>query len=160
MLRIFALAAIFLAAIGIAGTASAITRPQVIRVLEVGTADVNLDGQGEPKAGDRFYSASSLYKWASTGRGKRVGRDEVICTFTRVDFEHGHASAFCTAQFFLPGGSMVGQTFIRFTEGPLQTDVPIMGGTGAYANVTGFVHIRDIGNGDSGKSALAFHIRP
>src|SRR5262245_7802939 len=104
MLRMLALAAVCAAAVGIAGSASAITRPQVIRVLEVGTADVNLDEQGEPKAGDRFYSASVLYRWARTGRGKRVGRDEVICTFTRVDFEHGHASAFCTAQFFLPGG--------------------------------------------------------
>jgi hypothetical protein len=147
-----------LAAVGIAFGASGNQR--VINVLEVGTADVNLDGQGEPKAGDRFYSKSTLYGWAGTKRGKRIGRDEVLCTFTSVNFEHGHASAFCTAQFFLPGGSMVGQAFIRFTEGPLRTNVPLIGGTGVYANATGSVHIRDIGSGDSGNTALTFHIAP
>ena len=159
VLKIFALAAMFGAAVAMSGTGSSMTRPQVIRVLEVGTADVNLDGEGEPKAGDRFYERSALYNWASTGRGKRVGRDELLCAFTRVRFQQGYASAFCTAQFFLPTGSMIGQAFLRFTDAPLQSDIPILGGTGAYANAAGFVHVRDIGT-DGGKAALAFHIAP
>ena len=158
MVKLGALAAVCAAAVVATGTGSAITTPRVIRVLEVGSVDVNLDSQSEPRSGDRFYFANLLYSWAGSKRGKRIGRDEGLCTFTVVDFSHGRASAFCTAQFFLPGGSLATQAFLRFEEGPTAFDVPVTGGTGAYENAAGSIHIRDLG--DSGNSALTFHLSP
>jgi allene oxide cyclase-like protein len=157
-MRLRALAAVVIAAAAVAvGTASAISSPSLIRALEVSTSEVSLDGTQEPKAGDRIYATSALYGWAGTKRGKRIGRDEVLCTFTTVHFERGFASAFCTAAFFLPGGSISAQAFLRFVDRPQRFAVPVTGGTGDYANARGWIDIRDL---RSGNSALAFHLEP
>ena len=50
--------------------------------------------------------------------------------------------------------------FVSFPDGPLDFDVPVLGGTGSYSNARGFVHIRDLGNGGSGKSNNEFHLLP
>jgi hypothetical protein len=161
MLKVGVLVLVCAAAVAAAGSGSASTRPQVIRLLEVGGADIGLDGQSEeapPKAGDRFYFANTLYAWAGTKRGKRVGRDEGLCTFTQVAFPI--VRGFCTAQFRLPAGTILVESFIRFTEGPLNIKVPITGGTGAYANARGWAQIRDIGPESSSNSAIALHLMP
>jgi hypothetical protein len=162
MVKFFALALALACALAVVvvGTGSAITGPKVIRAVSIGGVDVNLDSKGEPKAGDRFYSTSALHSWAGTKRGNRVGREEVFCTFTAVHFERGWASVFCTAQWFLPGGSVSAQAFLRFTDGPQKITVPVTGGTGVYVNASGWVAIRDIGSGESGNSDLAFHLQP
>jgi hypothetical protein len=160
VVKFFALAITGLLALVVVGTGSAITGPKVIRVIEAGGADVNLDSQiDEPKAGDRFYSANRLYSWAGAKRGKRVGRDSILCTFIAVHVERGWASAFCTAQFFLTRGSVTAETSLRFTEGSQKISVPVTGGTGVYANVKGWIAIRDL-PGASGSSALTFHLKP
>lgn len=144
-----------------AGTGSAITRPQVIRLLEVSAVDVQIDTQSEetpPKAGDRFYFANTLYSWAGAKRGKRVGRDEGLCTFVLVAFPI--VRAFCTAQIHLPAGDVLIASFIRFREGPLNTKVAVVGGTGTYANARGWAQIRDIGPEGSSKTAIALHLSP
>lgn len=156
-MRLLALTAVVVATAVVAGTGSAITSPTVIRALEVSTSEASLDGTEEPKAGDRFYATSALYAWAGTRRGKRIGRDEVLCTFTTVHFERGVASAFCTAEFFLPGGSISAQAFLRFVDRPQRFPVPVTGGTGTYANARGWIDIRDLA---SGNSALVFHLEP
>jgi hypothetical protein len=151
-------------AVVVVGTGSAITGPKVIRAIEVGITEVNLDSEGEPRVGDRVYSTNALYSWAGTKRGKRIGRDEVMCTFTAVHFERGWASVFCTAQFFLPGGSVSAESFLRFTEGPQKFSIPVTGGTSVYANASGSIAIRDLGTGESSSgesnSAVTFHLQP
>ena len=74
--------------------------------------------------------------------------------------EHFSADAHCAASIFLAGGQIVLEGFPRFGEGPSNFDVPVVGGTGIYANARGFVHIRDIGAEDSGRTAMTFHLLP
>ncbi len=144
--------------------ASGIDRPQTFSLLEISQGDTPLGGseEGPPKAGDGFVSTSALYKWAGRKRGARIGRDEVVCTFLRVSASEQHFSvdAHCTAGIFLPAGTILIEAILRFTEGPGRFDVPVIGGTGAYANARGFVRIRDLGTGEIGHSNLEFHLLP
>jgi hypothetical protein len=147
-------------------SASASARPQTFSLLEIDESDasVNLgfDFQRLPRPGDQFAFKSGLYKWAGTKRGAKVGRDEGHCTFVRVAGNEQHLSldAHCAASFVLPSGSMIAEAFLSLPEGPLNTDIPIIGGTGAYAGARGFVHIRDLGNGDAGHTSVTFHVLP
>ena len=147
-------------------SASPLDRPQTFSLLEVDQSDastnLDFDFQRLPKPGEGFAFKSSLYKWAGTKRGARVGRDVGVCTFVRVSpsQEHFSATAHCAAGIFLPSGQVLLEGFIELTEGPGNFDVPVAGGTGAYANARGFVHIRDIGAEDSGHSAMTFHLLP
>jgi hypothetical protein len=147
--------------------ASGINRPQTFSLLEIDQSDASTDlgfeFESGPKPGDRFAFKSSLYKWAGVKRGARIGFDKGTCTFIQVPATLQQNSTIwgnCTAGFFLPGGQIVGAAFIRFTDGPLNVDVPIIGGTGIYANARGYVHVRDLGSGDSGHSNLTFHLLP
>jgi hypothetical protein len=146
-------------------SATAIDRPQTFSLLEVDESDIAINGfdfQREPRAGDGFGFISGLYKWAGTKRGARVGHDEGVCTFLKVSLSEQNfsASAHCVASFFLPAGSVLVEGFIHFTEGPSRFEVPVGGGTGAYANSRGFARIRDIGAEDSGHSNVEFHLLP
>jgi hypothetical protein len=158
MVKRVALAVVCALAVVVVGTGSAITGPKVIRVVSIGAVDVNLDSEREPKAGDRFFSVGALHSWVGTKPGKRVGHEVVLCTFAAVHFKRGWASVFCTAQFFLPGGTVSAESFLRFTDGPQKFTVPVTGGTGAYFNASGSIAIRDIG--ESGNNALTFHLKP
>jgi hypothetical protein len=148
-------------------SASGITRPQTFTLLEVDESDAStnlgFDFQRAPRPGDRFAFKSGVYKWAGVKRGARIGRDEGLCTFIRVSAEvhqNFSASGHCAAGIHLPAGEVLVEGFIEFTDGPSAFDVPVVGGTGAYANARGFVHIRDIGSGDSGHSSLTLHLLP
>jgi len=165
MRAVLALVAAFAAVLSLAVTsASGIDRPQTFSLLEVDESDAStnlgFDFQRLPKPGEGFAFKSSLYKWAGTKRGARVGRDVGVCTFVRVSpsQEHFSATAHCAAGIFLSGGQVLLEGFIELTEGPSNFDVPVVGGTGAYANARGFVHIHDIGSQDSGHSAMTFHL--
>lgn len=57
--------------------------------------------------------------------------------------------------FFLPGGQIYATGMIRFAKNAQFPDVPVIGGTGRYANVRGFIKIREAGEG---KAKLEFHL--
>jgi hypothetical protein len=145
---------------------SALTKPQTFSLLSVSSdTETPIDGftfQREPVPGDRFVFTDQLYKWAGIKRGAHVGHDEGICTFTRISVTSSSfgGSAQCAATFFLPGGQIEVQGVLPIVEGPLNFVVPVIGGTGVYANARGTVHIRDLGNGDTGKSNNEFHLLP
>ena len=145
---------------------SAIDKPQTFSLLSV-TSDTEtaIDGfafQREPVPGDRFTFTDQLYKWAGAKRGAHVGHDEGICTFTKIKVtSKSFGGTFhCNAMFFLPGGQVAIEGFLPFSEGPLDFVVPVVGGTGVYANARGTVHVRDLGNGDTGKSNNEFNLLP
>ena len=79
MVKLFALAVVCALAVVVVGTGSGITGPKVIRVVSISAVDVNLDSEGEPKTGDRFFSAGALHSWVGTKPGKRVGHGEILC---------------------------------------------------------------------------------
>ena len=145
-------------------SASAISQPQTFSVLEVDESDASVslgfDFQRLPKPGDRFGFKSGLYKRAGRTRGARIGHDEGLCTFTRAsaDQQNFSADGLCTASAFLPGGQIHVQGFVHFADGPTRFDIPVIGGTGTYAGVRGFLRVRDLGNGDN--SNLEFHLLP
>lgn len=158
MMKHVALAVVCAYGVVVVGMGSAITGPKVIRVVSIGTVDVNLDAEGEPTAGDRFFSAGALHSWVGTKPGKRIGHQVVLCTLAAAHFKRGSASVFCTAQFFLPGGTVSTESFLRLTDGPQKFTVPVTGGTGVYFNASGSIAIREIG--ESGTNALTFHLKP
>jgi hypothetical protein len=155
-----------LAAIAItASPAAALTRPQAFSLLSVTQSFQPIGGfqfDREPQPGDRFGFTEALYRWAGQKRGARVGRSEILCTFSKVAVsERGlRAMALCTGQFFLPAGSVLVHGFVAVTEGPGRFTIPIVGGTGLYANTRGFLKIRDLGTGDEDKSNNEFHLMP
>jgi hypothetical protein len=155
------------AALAVAVTsASGINRPQTFSLLEIDQSDqstnIGFDFQRLPRPGDRFAFKSSLYNWAGKMRGARIGHDEGICTFIRVAGNERNPSidAHCAAGIFLPAGELLVEGIVHFREGPSRFEVPIVGGTGAYANARGFIRIRDLGTGDSGHSNMEFHLLP
>ncbi|HZQ02674.1 MAG TPA: hypothetical protein VFA88_01490 [Gaiellaceae bacterium] len=167
MCRLIACGAGVLLVLSVAvASASAIDRPQTFSMLEIdesdASVDLGFDFQRLPRPGDQFAFKSGLYQWAGTKRGVRVGRDEGHCIFVRVagDAQHLSLDAHCAASFFLPAGSVVAEAFLSLPEGALNADIPVVGGTGAYANARGFVHIRDLGTGDTGHTSLTFHLLP
>ena len=136
----------------------AIDRPQVFSLLDVTESEHPIGDfqfNREPRGGDRFAFTDGLYKWAGANRGARVGRVEVLCTFTT--FERGVGTALCTGDFFLPAGQVLASGFLRFTDGPGRFTLPVVGGTGAYANARGFLRIRDLAGGNSN---VEFHLLP
>jgi hypothetical protein len=150
-----------------AGSASGLSAPQTFSVLEVDESDQgNVIGGFEfqrlPAAGDRFSFKSGLYRWAGVKRGARIGRDEGICTFTHVSPDPSTFSAdgLCTASAFLPAGQIHVQGFVHFSDGPTRLTLPVIGGTGRYAGVRGYLKVRDLGSGDSNNSNLEFHLLP
>jgi hypothetical protein len=139
---------------------SGITRPQVFSLLEVEGPATALDpgATGDiPPAGSRFAFTSALYKWERRKRGDRVGRRDGVCTWIKFDAAAQSATILCTGVFFLAAGQIYATGMIRFARNAPFPDVPVIGGTGQYANVRGFIKIRQIGRG---KANLAFHLTP
>ena len=151
-----------------ASSASAISSPQTFSLLEVSTpnsdqpmGDFTFDRP--PVGGDQFAVTNELYKWAGTKKGARAGRDEVMITFVTgfgPDFSH-KATALFTAQVYLQGGTIFAQGYGQINpNGPSKYTFPIIGGTGTYANVRGYANVRDLGNGNTNKTNLEFHLLP
>jgi hypothetical protein len=146
-------------------SASPIDKPMNFALLEVDESDASTDLGFEfnrlPKPGEGFAFKSGIYKWAGTKRGARIGHDMGVCTFVRVgQGEQFTADAHCSAAIFLPGGAIELDGFIHLAEGPLDSEVPVVGGTGKYSGVRGHVRIRNIGGEDSNNSAMEFHLLP
>ncbi len=147
-------------------SASAISGPQTFSVLEVSppNSDQPIGGftfNRPPVGGDRIAFANELYKWAGTKKGARVGRDQVLITFITgfgSDFSQ-KATALFTAQAYLPGGTILVEGYGQLNaDGPLKATLPIVGGTGTYANARGYLNVRDLGDGNENKTNLEFHL--
>ena len=153
--------AVFVVAFVASASASALSAPEVIRILEVPegftplSASLNFD-QGL-KAGDSFAFVQGLYAWAGTKRGKRIGHIDGSCQIVSA-VSNGAGTSYCTVSAFLPAGQILFQGFQPFTAGPGKFVYPITGGTGLYSNARGWVNIKDIGF--SGKTADVFHLAP
>jgi hypothetical protein len=160
------LAILVAAAVVLVAPVSAITQPQTFSLLSIESGTEQPIGgfafNREPQPGDRFGVVDYLHRWAGTKRGARVGRLEALCTFTQVNVTSNRvaARAHCDGTFFLPAGQVGVSGFLPITEGPLNFVLPVVGGSGAYANARGWVHIRDLGNGDTGYSNNEFHLLP
>jgi hypothetical protein len=148
--------------------APAVTGPRTFSLLEV-SSDAGFQPLGgfsfdrPPVSGDRFAVRNTLYRWAGTKKGARIGHDQVLITFITdfgSDFSHD-ATVLYTAQVYLPGGTLLGEGHGRINaDGPSRATIPILGGTGIYADARGFVNVRDLGNGSQNKTNLEFHVLP
>jgi hypothetical protein len=151
-----------------ASSASAIKGPQTFSLLEVSTpnsdqplGDFTFDRP--PVGGDRIAFTNELYKWAGTKRGARAGRDQVTVSFITgfgSDFSK-KATALFTAQAYLQGGTIFVEGYGQLNpNGPLKVTLPVVGGTGTYANARGYLNVRDLGDGNQSKTNLEFHLLP
>ena len=159
-----------LAAVSVAAwvaSASAITSPQVFNLLDV-SQDVEQPIGGftfdrPPAGGDQFAIYDKLYKWAGTKKGAPAGRVVGLGTFQTgfgENFSH-KATVLFVAQAYLQGGSVLIQGYGQTNpNGPSTFTLPVLGGTGKYDNVRGYVVVRDLGDGNQSKSNVEFHLLP
>ena len=163
---VFALVAVLgLAAWGT--SASALTSPKVFSLLDAAPQTDQPMGSFTfdrvPAGGDQFAFDHTLYKWAGTKKGARVGHLQVIGTFVTgfgAQFSQP-ALVLIDAQAYLPGGTVVVVGYGRLNpNGPSKLTLPVVGGTGIYDNVHGHVEVRDLGNGSIGKTNIEFHLLP
>jgi hypothetical protein len=165
MRRVVALVGAGVLVLAVAATsASGINRPQTFSILSIteGFQQIgDFNFERPPQAGDRFTFTDGLYKWAGRKRGARLGHAEILCTFTKsTQAEPFSAFALCTGGFFLPAGQVLIEGFIRFTDAPGNFHIPVVVGTGAYANARGDAHVRDIGPQDTDNSNIEFRLLP
>jgi len=149
------------AALVAATSTSALSRPEVLSVLELPEGFTPLTASLDftrLKPGDGFAFVQGLYTWAGVKRGKRIGHIDGSCQIVSAVSATGAGKAHCAANAFLPGGQILFQGYQPFRAGPGTFTYPITGGTGHYANVRGWVRIRDIGT--LGKEADVFHLLP
>jgi hypothetical protein len=143
-----------------AWSASAIAAPQTLTLIEVSIpkndrplGDFRFDRP--PAPGDRFVVTNALHKG-----GKKVGRIKVFHTFVTgfgPRFTR-HATVLFLAQAYLPGGTLLAEGYGQVNpNGPSALTVPVVGGTGGYANVRGSVDVRNI---TDNKTRLDFHLLP
>jgi hypothetical protein len=144
-----------------APSAFALKKPRVFTLLEVGGSEQRVAGQtGDrpPVAGDQALATNDLYRWTGK-RGIRVGYDRVLTTFIHgfgPTFSH-RALALFQAQVYLPDGTMFGEGYGELSpNGPTKFKVPVLGGTGVYANARGYVRVQDNGR----RTLLQFNLSP
>ena len=137
-------------------SASAAAKPQTISVLEVdtafaGTGGYNAASNGPPSAGQGVTFSATVYTWAGAKRGKPIGHLQVLCTVT------AGGSGLCNGVMVLPTGllELLGPANLN---GNSATDIPVVGGTGAYVGAQGYMHTKPIGTQNSGTSADTIHI--
>ena len=167
MRRVLAIAVLAASVAVWTASASALNSPRVIRVLDappgidlpMGAFDFNQP----PVGGDQFAFTHTLYRWAGTKQGARVGHLHVVGTFVTgfgPRFTH-HALMLFDAQAYLPGGSVMAEGYGGLNpDGPTRLTLPVIGGTGIYANARGQIKVRDLGNGNINKTSIAIHLLP
>ena len=164
LLTIGAMASV--AAVWLGGSASALTRPTEIRLLESGPAiDYPMSGfnfDRAPVGGDQFGFTHTLYRWAGTKQGARVGKLNATATFLTgfgPRFQQRPLVLF-QVQVYLPAGTLMVEGYGRINpDGPSRFTFPVVGGTGLYANARGSVDVRDIGPSGE-RSAIRFRLTP
>ena len=129
-------------ALALAAPAYSLEGPLELRFFEQPTSEAYIDA-GEPGegAGDSVVFTNRLVNaQAQLGkpRGAVVGRDAVRITFIARGF------AEIVGTVFLPNGKIVVAGGVRDSSSALR--VPVVGGTGTYANARGLVIARDLPN--------------
>jgi hypothetical protein len=143
-----------------ASSASALVKPRVFTLLEVeghqhGLGDFTFDRP--PEGGDQFVASNTLYRWTGK-RGIRVGHDRVLFTFiTGFGKRFSHPATFLfQAQEYLPDGTVFEEGYGSLPpDGPGRLKLPVIGGTGVYENVRGYVSVRT-----GRRTLLEFHLLP
>ena len=103
-----------------------VARPVRREVFKNGDADVNL--------GDRSVFTHDLYL-----DEERVGFDGGLCTVVRIDGAAYYIM--CNVSMFLSDGTIAFQTFVEETFPPPPFYAAVTGGTGAYKDARGEMHI-------------------
>jgi hypothetical protein len=160
---------IVLALVGVAvaawaTSAPATGSPQVFSLLAVTSATgPPINGftfQHHPKGGDSVQFQDTLYRWAGSKRGARAGRDHGLITFL-VNNHAAGASVLATMQVYLEGGTILIEGMAHVPgSGPAKFTLPIIGGTGSFANARGYMSAHDLGDGNQNKSTMEFHLLP
>jgi hypothetical protein len=150
-----------------AAAASALEQPRTFSLLEVDATEAPLGDftfDRAPTPGDQFTETNVLYR--STGaksEGARVGRDRVLLTFVTgfgAKFTH-RATILATGQIYLPDGTLLAMGYGNIpADGPHRFKLPIIGGTGVYANARGYMTTQGLGNGHTPRTRLDFHLLP
>ena len=151
-----AMATIIVTLIG-AGASSAAAAPRTLSFLELdnafaGTGGFNPQGNAPPSPGQGVTFSGTLYKWAGSKRGAPAGQIQVVCTVAA-----GHPfHALCSGTMFLQGGiiELLGASTFAYNA----SNVAIVGGTGAFAGVTGYMHAKDIRGPNAGAAADTLHL--
>jgi hypothetical protein len=164
---VVALALVASSAAVLAVSASAISSPQVFNLLDVSqNVDQPIGGftfDRAPVGGDQFAIYDKLYKWAGVKKGAPAGHVVGLGTFQTgfgENFSHP-AKVLFVAQAYLPGGSVIVNGYgVTNPNGPSTFTLPVIGGTGRYDNARGYVVVRDLGNGNSNRSNVEFHLLP
>jgi hypothetical protein len=130
----------------VVGPATAAGKPQTISVLAIDTF-TGIEGYTPgsatmPTIGSGYVGYGTVYKWAGLRRGARIGSIRILCTFTSAGVDPSASSMFCNTTLFLPRGQL---EFSRFTSQAPVVDLPVVGGTGAYAHACGYVRVDRIG---------------
>lgn len=156
-LGLLVLPAAIVVVLAIAGSGTAVAKPQSFSLLGLPESFVPVSGFPEgaaPEVGAVAIITERLHQWDGRKPGPRAGRTEILCTVTG---RGGHSSpAYCTAAYSLPAGRIVVAGFSRFPAGAGIT-IPVVGGTGAYANARGYVRVRDL---PGFKTNNEFHLLP
>jgi hypothetical protein len=139
------------------GASTASVKPQAISLLEIDTSFAPTGGysftsHGPPGPGQGFAFGGTVYKWAGAKRGAAFGHLAAICTVVTG------AQALCNGVIFLPGGKLelLAATNINSNNAP--SDIPVVGGTGAYVGAQGYMRSTPIGGSNSNKSRLVIHL--
>ena len=147
-------------------SASALTSPKVLSLLDVTLQEQPIGGyafQHPPVSGDQIGFVDGLYKWNGTKKGAQVGRLQALITFVTDFGPHSSRApvALIDAQAYLPGGTVMIHGYVKINPGgPSRFTLPVVGGTGIYDNVRGYVNVRDLGNGENNRSNINFHLLP
>lgn len=126
---------------------SAVTKPETLVLLGLPDRFEPIEGfseTGPPAVGARVLITERLRELNGGKAGARVGRTEVLCTVIGTWGKSHRSPAYCTAAYFLPAGQILVAGFGPSPVGPSGAKVPIVGGTGAYANARGYVKVRDL----------------
>lgn len=144
----------------LAWSASATTKPRTFSLIEV-SIPKNDRALGAftfdrpPASGDQFVVKNALLK-----DGERVGHVRVLHTFITgfgPDFNH-KATVLFVAQLYLRFGTMLAEGYGQVNaDGPSKFRVPIVGGTGRYADVRGHLDVRNL---SQNKTLLEFSLVP
>jgi len=150
------------AALVAATGAPALSKPEVLNILELPEGGTPLSPHLDfirLKPGDSFAFVQGLYTWAGVKPGKRIGHIDGSCEIVSTLSPSGVGKTHCVANAFLPRGQILFQGFQRIGGAHATFTFPITGGTGHYANVRGWVRIRNLTPGGE-KAADVFHLLP
>ena len=132
------------------------TPPQTISLLEVdssltGTGGYDISATAGPAPGEGVTFAGTLYRWVGARRGAAVGHVQAVCTVTSRG-----GGVICEGLVSLPSGTIALLGPANPRGGP--TDIPVVGGSGAYVGAQGYMRSVAIGGKNSTESADTIHL--